>query len=77
LPPPPPARSPPERASRPARPPPPRGGAPARSCVFGEEAEPFRNGERSGTHVLALTRDADETIAANADEIEPPSTRKS
>ncbi|MFD5788613.1 hypothetical protein ACFWH1_18570 [Streptomyces sp. NPDC127037] len=30
----------------------------------------YRNGERLGTFVLALTRNADETIAANADQIE-------
>jgi hypothetical protein len=30
----------------------------------------YRNGERIGTYVLTLTRHADETIAANADEIE-------
>ncbi|MFC5072872.1 hypothetical protein ACFPN0_15070 [Kitasatospora cinereorecta] len=30
----------------------------------------YRNGERIGTYVLPLTRHADETIAANADEIE-------
>lgn len=30
----------------------------------------YRNGERIGTFVIALTRHADETIAKNADEIE-------
>jgi hypothetical protein len=30
----------------------------------------YRNGERIGTHVLSLTRSADETIAEHADEIE-------
>ncbi|MFD6941334.1 hypothetical protein ACFWAP_34935 [Streptomyces goshikiensis] len=40
-----------------------------RGCDFRVAGE-YRNGERVGTYVLALTRHADETIAAKADEIE-------
>ncbi|WP_434593331.1 hypothetical protein [Streptomyces sp. A5-4] len=40
-----------------------------RGCDFRVEGE-CRNGERIGTYVLTLSRNADETIAAHADEIE-------
>ncbi|MGA5497744.1 hypothetical protein ACPCSP_25610 [Streptomyces cinereoruber] len=40
-----------------------------RGCDFRVEGD-YRNGERIGTYVLVLTRHADETIAAHADDIE-------
>lgn len=40
-----------------------------RGCDFRVTGE-YRNGERVGTHVLTLTRHADEVVAEHADEIE-------